>query len=135
MLNSGTPVSNPGDLFNNLVNAFFSPAVQDSYSISKQNKDNYLTARKAVLSHMPRIITSIAKLWQTITGIEGDYNGIYGNCRIVKQHLLEFLSPIAVHHSSSFLAAIAVVWHERRNPFSNVKAVRRYLNVYFCCFC
>lgn len=75
---------------------------------------------------MPRIITSVAKLWQTICNIDGEYNGVYGNCKIVKKYMLEFLSPIAVHHGASFLAAIAVAWFERRNPFSNVKTVRNF---------
>lgn len=38
-----------------------------------------------------------------------------GSARVVKQQILDFLSPIAVHHSTSFLAAMAVVWRERRN--------------------
>lgn len=44
-----------------------------------------------------------------------------GNCeagrpQVVRQQLLEFLSPVALHHSTSFLAAMAVVWRERRPP-------------------
>lgn len=58
------------------------------------------------------------------SGIENDYNSVYGNPKVVKQQLLEFLSPIAVHHGASFLAAVAVAWYERRNPFSSFKAVR-----------
>jgi hypothetical protein len=32
----------------------------------------------------------------------------------VKHHLLEFLSPISLHHGVNFLAAIAVAWQERK---------------------
>ncbi|XP_030749093.1 protein dopey-1 homolog isoform X2 [Sitophilus oryzae] len=119
-----TPVvTNPGEILNNLVNVFFSPLSSDLNSSTKQNSDYYQHARKTILSHMPRIISSVAKLWQTIVGIESDYNSVYGNSKVVKQQLLEFLSPIAVHHGASFLAAVGVAWYERRNPFSNFKAV------------
>lgn len=90
---------------------------------------------------MPRIISSVAKLWQTVVGkflgeipviyrltgigagMDVDYNSTYGSAKVVKQQLLEFLSPIAVHHGASFLAAVAVAWYERRNHFINIKAV------------
>nr|CAI5827121.1 unnamed protein product [Callosobruchus analis] len=121
-VNPSTPVSNPGEIINNLFNVFLPPLSSGSMA-NKQNFDNYQNARKAILSHMPRIISSVAKLWQTIVNLENDYNGLYGNSKIVKQQLLEFLSPISVHHSTSFLAAIAVAWYERRNPFSSVKTV------------
>ncbi|CAH1968105.1 unnamed protein product [Acanthoscelides obtectus] len=121
-VNPSTPVSNPGEIINNLFNVFLPPLSSGSMA-NKQNFDNYQSARKAILSHMPRIISSIAKLWQTIIDLESDYNGLYGNSKTVKQQLLEFLSPISVHHSTSFLAAIAVAWYERRNLFSSVKTV------------
>ncbi|XP_063920808.1 protein dopey-1 homolog isoform X2 [Zophobas morio] len=123
-VNSSTPVSNPGEIFNNLVSAFFSPVGLDYiHSNSKQNSDHYQNARKTILSHMPRIISSVAKLWQTIVNLENDNNGVYGNSKVVKQQLLEFLSPISVNHGASFLAAIAVAWYERRNLFTNIKTV------------
>lgn len=37
-----------------------------------------------------------------------------GSPRVVRQQLLEFLSPVALHHGTSFLAAMAVVWREKR---------------------
>ncbi|KAF7267207.1 protein DOP1 homolog [Rhynchophorus ferrugineus] len=121
---ASTPViSNPTEILNNLVHVFFSPLSSELNSSTKQNSDHYQHARKTILSHMPRIISSVARLWQTVVGIENDYNSVYGNPKIVKQQLLEFLSPIAVHHGASFLAAVAVAWYERRNPFSSFKAV------------
>lgn len=121
--NSNTPLSNTSEILNNLVNAFFSPMANDLNTSNKQNSDHYQSARKTVLSHMPRVISSVAKLWQTVVNLESDYSGVYGNIKVVKQQLLEFLSPISVHHSASFLAAVAVTWFERRNIFSNVKTV------------
>lgn len=121
--NQNNTMANPSEILNNLMNAFFSPMPNSASVLMKQNSDHYQEARNAILSHMPRILSSVAKLWQTIVTIEGDYNGVFGSSKIVKQQLLEFLSPIAVHHSTSFIAAVAVAWYERRNPFANVKTV------------
>lgn len=124
---SGPAVSNTTEILNNLMNAFFSPMPNSANVLLKQNSENYKSAREVILSHMPRILSSVAKLWQTIVTIEGDYNGVFGNSKIVKQQLLEFLSPIAVHHSASFIAAVAVAWYERRNPLANVKTVSSFV--------
>lgn len=56
-----------------------------------------------MLSHLPRIVSSVAALWD---------NEI-GQGRLVNKQLLELLSPISLHHNVNFLAAIAVVWQER----------------------
>lgn len=125
--NQNAHPTHSGEIINNLFNVFFSPLGSDLHFTSKQNSDHYQNARKTILSHMPRIISSVAKLWQTIVNLESDFNGIYGNSKVVKQQLLEFLSPISVHHSTSFLAAISVTWYERRNPFTSVKTVSHLL--------
>lgn len=66
---TNTPVlTNPGEILNNLVNVFFSPLSSDINFSAKQNSDHYQNARKTILSHMPRIISSVAKLWQTVVG-------------------------------------------------------------------
>ncbi|KAL1518230.1 hypothetical protein ABEB36_001886 [Hypothenemus hampei] len=124
-----TPTSSsphPGEILNNLVNVFFTPLGSDvNFSIMKpSNSDHYQLARKTILSHMPRIISSVAKLWQTVANLETERaTSVYGNSKVVKQQLLEFLSPIAVHHGGSFVAAMGVAWYERRNHFANIKAV------------
>lgn len=127
--NNNASVANSSEILNNLVNAFFSPINCDVNMYNKQNTDYYQNVRKVILSHMPRIIASVAKLWQTIVTIEGNYNGIYGSSKVAKQQLMEFLSPISVHHSASFLAAIAVAWHERKHAFTNVKTVIFIINL------
>lgn len=47
---------------------------------------------------------------------------VAGNARIVRHHLLEFLSPISMHHATNFLAAIAVVWQDRRQSLSELSS-------------
>lgn len=48
---------------------------------------------------------------------------VVGSPRIVKYQLLELLSPISFHHGANFLAAVAVAWHERRQPSAASKKV------------
>jgi hypothetical protein len=45
---------------------------------------------------------------------------VLGSPRVVKHHLLEFLSPISLHHGTSFLAAVAVAWQERTEQVNTV---------------
>lgn len=89
-----------GQLLNNIVHAILSsPQSSENHARSS----HILAARNAVLSHLPVIIGSVARLWDTKIG----------QSRQVKQQLLEFLSPISLHHGSNFLAAMSVTWQER----------------------
>lgn len=53
-----------------------------------------------------------------ITLIYYSENNVAGCPRLVKGQLLELLSPIAEHHSNSFLTAFSIVWKERRSRAS-----------------
>lgn len=120
---ASSSVTNPTQIFNNLLNVFLPPITYDGTAVNKQNSDHYQLARKTVLGHMPRIITSVAKLWQTICTTDADFNSVFGYSKVVKQQLLEFLSPISLHHSANFLAAVAVAWFERRTAIANARKV------------
>ena len=101
---SSTQSSYSGQIYNNILNFFLSssplPIVGETYN-KHQLQQN--ATRTCVLSHLPRIISSMAILWETEMGQE----------RLVKQQLMEFVTPIALHHGCNFVAAVAVVWHER----------------------
>ncbi|XP_023718221.1 protein dopey-1 homolog isoform X2 [Cryptotermes secundus] len=116
-IHMGIPGANPGQIFNNLVHVFMpTPLQQDPVSKEKLGQlDPHVTARRTVLSNMPRIIASVSALWQAVlTGNEWEHQScVLGSPRVVKHHLLEFLSPISLHHGTNFLAAIAVAWQER----------------------
>lgn len=101
---SSTQSTNPGQILNNLVHVFLSTPSSNENQIKNTQ---HAAARNAVLSHLPRIVASVATLWE---------NEI-GQSRYVKQQLLEFLSPISLHHGMNFLAAIAVAWQERGDSF------------------
>ncbi|XP_014485401.1 PREDICTED: protein dopey-1 homolog [Dinoponera quadriceps] len=82
-------------------------------------------ARRTALSHLPRIIASLSALWQAVLATKDNEQAscVVGSPRIVKYQLLELLSPISFHHGANFLAAVAVAWHERRQPSAVSKKV------------
>ncbi|XP_075169271.1 protein DOP1 homolog [Haematobia irritans] len=101
--------SNTGQLFNSIVHSLL-PGGPSSGSSTMNQTDSQagknsqlLAARNAVLSHLPRIVSSVAAVWDSELG----------QIRQIKQQLMEFLSPISLHHGGNFLAAIAVTWQER----------------------
>ncbi|XP_071455571.1 protein DOP1 homolog isoform X2 [Hetaerina americana] len=124
-------VANPGQIFSNLVHVFMpTPLSQDGTREKGQGADPRVAARRTVLCNFPRIIASLSTLWEAVTkcscdmddhcneefpGIgEGTCGLVLGRRRLVRQHLLEFLSPISLHHGSHFLAAVAIAWQERK---------------------
>lgn len=66
---------------------------------------------------MPRIISSLSKIWTAVRNAVADDIVVWGSPRVVRSQILEFLSPLSVHHGPCFLTAIAVAWHERRDKF------------------
>lgn len=123
-IHMGIPGANPGQIFNNLIHVFMpTPLQQDPVPKEKLSQlDPHITARRTVLSNMPRIIASVSALWQAVmTGNEWEHQScVLGSPRVVKHHLLEFLSPISLHHGTNFLAAIAVAWQERKELLTPV---------------
>ncbi|XP_032590536.1 protein dopey-1 homolog isoform X2 [Drosophila grimshawi] len=94
--------SSTGQLLNSIVHSFLS-ANESSSTASAPRNPQLQAARNAVLSHLPRIMTSVAAIWDSELG----------QLRPVRQQLLEFLSPVSLHHGCNFLAAIAVTWQQR----------------------
>ena len=101
--------SNTGQLFNSIVHSLLPGGGLSNNSNTNQadvqapKNQQLMAARNAVLSHLPRIVSSVAAIWDSDLG----------QIRQIKQQLMEFLSPISLHHGANFLAAIAVTWQER----------------------
>lgn len=72
--------------------------------------DPYTTARRQMLSNLPRILVCIGYLWQ-----ESSSDTSAG--KVQRQKLLEFVSPIGHHHGVSLLAAVSVAWVEKRKDY------------------
>ncbi|XP_077281487.1 protein DOP1 homolog isoform X1 [Temnothorax americanus] len=127
-IQTGIPGANPGQIFNNLIHVFMpSPLSPDLSTAKDKTGANELQqhARRTALSHLPRIIASLSALWQAVLATKDNEQAscVVGSPRIVKYQLLELLSPISFHHGANFLAAVAVAWHERRQPSAASKKI------------
>ncbi|XP_058838308.1 protein dopey-1 homolog isoform X2 [Topomyia yanbarensis] len=97
--------TNSGQLINSIVNVFLSSSLLSGNQVKNSHQE---VAKTAILSHLPRIIITIATLWETSIS----------EFRHVKHQLLEFLSPISLHYGTNFLTAISVAWYERSSDSS-----------------
>ncbi|XP_025266125.1 protein dopey-1 homolog isoform X1 [Camponotus floridanus] len=127
-IQTGIPGANPGQIFNNLIHVFMPSPLSPDLSTGKDKTGaNELQqhARRTALSHLPRIIASLSALWQAVLATKDNEQAscVVGSPRIVKYQLLELLSPISFHHGANFLAAVAVAWHERRQPSAASKKI------------
>ncbi|XP_021695871.1 protein dopey-1 homolog isoform X2 [Aedes aegypti] len=95
-----SPATNSGQIINSIVNVFLSSSL---LNVNQAKNSHQEVAKTAILSHLPRIIITIATLWETSIS----------EFRHVKHQLLEFLSPISLHYGTNFLTAISVAWYER----------------------
>ncbi|XP_024938328.1 protein dopey-1 homolog isoform X2 [Cephus cinctus] len=125
---TGIPGANPGQIFNNLIHVFMPSPLSPDLAGGKDKAsmtEQHLHARRTALSHLPRIIASLSALWQAVLATKDNEQAtcVVGSPRVVKHQLLELLSPISFHHGVNFLAAVAVAWHERRQPSANSKKV------------
>ncbi|XP_046605599.1 protein dopey-1 homolog isoform X1 [Neodiprion virginianus] len=125
---TGIPGANPGQIFNNLIHVFMPSPLSPEIASGKDKaglSEQHLHARRTALSHLPRIIASLSALWQAVLVTKDNEQAscVVGSPRVVKHQLLELLSPISFHHGVNFLAAVAVAWHERRQPSAASKKV------------
>ncbi|XP_060598596.1 protein dopey-1-like isoform X2 [Ruditapes philippinarum] len=80
-----------------------------------------LEARNSILSVMPRIIACMASLWRAINIVEEQEESpvlTMGSPKVVRQYILEFISPISLPHGLHLLGAIAVAWNDRRKKIT-----------------
>ena len=108
-----------GQILHNLVHAFTPGGADAIFNGDPAGNDPYATARKNMLSNLPRILVCIGRLWQmsnssTVTDSSAG--------KIQRQKLLEFVSPIAHHHGASLLAAISVAWVEKKSQQPGFKS-------------
>ncbi|KAI1301279.1 Protein dopey-1 [Halotydeus destructor] len=80
--------------------------------------DPLVSARRTVLSHLPRILAALLDVWKAVS-LKGEANNesgweVMGSSKEVKQKILDFLSPISLIHGTNFMGAVAVVWYDLR---------------------
>lgn len=113
---------NAGQIISNLINVFTPSTIQKDLNSSRDTVppiDPLIFARRSLLSQLPRIVSALSTMWLAMQVAEKSVGQqhpcwIMGTPKAVKQRILEFLSPITHHHGLNFMAAIAVVWTEKR---------------------
>ena len=97
---------NEKQILHNLVHAFTPNGAAVIFNGNGNNGegsgDPYSTARRQMLSNLPRILVCIGSLWQ-----------MSSSDKFQRQKLLEFVSPIGHQHGASLLAAVSVAWVEK----------------------
>lgn len=92
--------------------------------------DPILSTRRTLLSNLPRLLAALVSVWEAVSREEKDpfqlspklaQLWVMGAPKVVKQHILSFLSPISMTYGSNFMAAVAVVWYERRKKNASVQ--------------
>uniref|UniRef100_A0ABM0MUJ4 Protein dopey-1-like n=1 Tax=Saccoglossus kowalevskii TaxID=10224 RepID=A0ABM0MUJ4_SACKO len=130
---------NPAQLLSNLLGALSGDKNKGtSASANAQSANPVTESRKGLLAILPRIMSTVAVLWSAIHNCESaqissdaymkemkEANWVIGTPRAVRQQILEFLSPIALHHGINLLGAIAVVWSDRRKHSRPVLGTRK----------
>ncbi|XP_041353922.1 protein dopey-1-like isoform X2 [Gigantopelta aegis] len=120
-----TDMASAGQIITNLIHVF-NPA-NNNRETSPQRDSSLISpildARRALLSIMPRIVACMATLWHAVsrasqeqsrcTNWKGD-SLTAEHVRVIRQQILEFLSPISVPHGINLLGAFAVAWNDRR---------------------
>lgn len=121
-----TPSANVSQIIYNLIHVFSNTDPQKDLNSREGggSLDPILSTRRSLLSNLPRILAALVTVWEAVSqddkgaptggGAKQSQLWIMGAPKVVKQHILSFLSPISLSYGSNFMAAVAVVWYERR---------------------
>ena len=109
---SQTPTSSltspPTSLMTNLVHVLGG----SGSSVRQQSGEHLASARRALLSTCPRLVTALASLWSSVSTSSTAHSWLTGSNKVIRTTILEVLSPLATLHSTHFIAAVAVAWAE-----------------------
>jgi len=91
-------------------------------------QEQLVHARRSLLSMMPRLVVSLASLWNAVSSGGSTPPWLVGSSKAVRTTVLDLLSPVATVHPSHFLAAVSCAWAEQEpvppqqsSPSSNRK--------------
>ncbi|ESO88953.1 hypothetical protein LOTGIDRAFT_154021 [Lottia gigantea] len=121
--NISTETASTGQIFSNLIHVF--NPIQNVREASPLRDNTAMSpvieARRNLLSILPRIMACMAVMWKalnTVTSGEADRftqaRLTMGSPKKIRQHILEFLSPLSLPHGTNLLGAVAVAWNDRR---------------------
>ncbi|KAL3189339.1 hypothetical protein MRX96_002656 [Rhipicephalus microplus] len=135
----------PAAIIYNLIHVFSNtdPHKDMHARESGSSLDPILSTRRTLLSNLPRLLAALVSVWEAVSREEKDpfqlspklaqlwvmgapqakleNSYMCKSHKVVKQHILSFLSPISMTYGSNFMAAVAVVWYERRKKNTSVQ--------------
>ncbi|KAJ8315121.1 hypothetical protein KUTeg_007271 [Tegillarca granosa] len=118
-----TEAGSAGQILSNLINVFNPVGNREASPIREtSNIQPVIDVRRALLCIMPRIIACMTSLWRAVklaeiksnTGKNNHPAWTMGSPKVVRHHILEFLSPLSRPHGTHLLAAVGVAWNDRR---------------------
>ncbi|XP_067674328.1 protein dopey-1-like isoform X1 [Haliotis asinina] len=125
-----TETASAGHILTNLIHVF--NPINSSRETSPQRDDSpsnpVLEARRSLLSILPRIMACMSTLWRAINTVKVPEAKLLtkegflalGSPKVIRQQVLEFLSPISVPHGTNLLGAFAVAWNDRRKKTTGI---------------
>ncbi|CAG9538470.1 unnamed protein product [Cercopithifilaria johnstoni] len=118
------------ELISNLVKVFsFSDSTNGSSSAALSKftdltaDDVWRQARSDVLNAFPHALATLCDVWTQLR--KGEPNLPIGNPVIIRQLILDLLSPIVQHHQHAFLSSLALVWMTRSSLTSQKQLTTR----------
>ncbi|KAK2508368.1 hypothetical protein MC885_011605 [Smutsia gigantea] len=97
---------------------------------------NLKNAKNAILEELPRIVNTMALLWNVLRKEEtqkrpvdllgatkGSSSVYFKTTKTIRQKILDFLNPLATHLGAQLTAAVAAVWNRKVKRHSKVKIV------------
>ncbi|XP_030642280.1 protein dopey-2 [Chanos chanos] len=79
-------------------------------------------ASNAILEELPRILNTMSLLWSVVRTSDSVHSNrptpasvYFKNSQILRQKILEFLTPLVQHFGVQIMASVAAVWSSRRN--------------------
>ncbi|XP_006862626.1 PREDICTED: protein dopey-2 [Chrysochloris asiatica] len=110
---------------------------QSKKTTSVSDPTNLRNAKNAILEELPRIVNTMALLWNVLRKEEtqkrpvdllgatkGSSSVYFKTTKTIRQKILDFLNPLAAHLGVQLIAAVAAVWSRKKvKRHSKVKIV------------
>ncbi|KAG1674361.1 Protein dopey-2 [Nymphon striatum] len=115
-------ISHSTHIFSNLIHVFTNNDANKTAGNKETHQvDPVISARKSLLSALPRIISALASVWNYMKKAEKLYGDgqqhfcwIMGSPKAIKQQILGFVSPISLNHGINFFGAVSLIWDDQK---------------------
>ena len=125
---------NPIQTISNFLHVFSSESLMTEQSNQTREvspSDPIMSTRRTLLTHLPRILSSLRNVWKAVTDEAVDSESpearksweVMGSTKDVKLAVLDILSPISLLHGSHFMGAVALAWYDLRDGKTGASAL------------